>query len=176
MKAIVLVDCQQDFFPPNGALAVPESDTIRPVLAKITKMAKEDNIPIIKTMDCHDTNDPEFKVFPPHCVEGTEGQASIVECAANKAVVFNKKTYDVFHNELGSQEIDGWLKKNKITEVWVAGVCTEICVLATVKGLCKRGITTYVFQNAIHYLKKEDGEKAIKEMKEFGAHFAVAKL
>lgn len=57
---------KNDFFPPKGALAVPEADTIRPVLAKITEMAKDYGIHIIKTMDCHEINDPEFKVFPPH--------------------------------------------------------------------------------------------------------------
>lgn len=184
-KAIMLVDCQNDFFPPNGALAVPNADVIQPILAKITEMAKEDNILLIKTMDCHDTNDPEFKVFPPHCVAETTGQASIFECAANKAVVFNKKTYDVFHPELGSQEIDGWLKKNKVTEVFVAGLVGNICVEAAVTGLLHRGIKVYVFENAVVWMNLEAGifckgadnkEQSVKRMREAGAHFAVAKI
>jgi nicotinamidase/pyrazinamidase len=174
-KIIVLVDCQNDFFG-GGALVVPNADEIRPVLAKITKMAKEDNIPLIKTMDCHDVNDTEFKVFPPHCVVETSGQASIVECAANKAVIFNKKTYDVFHPELGSLEIDEWLKKNKVKEAWVAGVATDWCVKAAVIGLCKHGIKVYVFENAIMGIDEKACEESKKEMRAAGASFAVAKL
>jgi len=174
-KVIVLVDCQNDFFF-GGTLAVPNTDKIRPVLAKITEMVKEDNILLIKTMDCHDVNDPEFKIFPPHCITETSGQASIIECAANKAVVFNKKTYDVFHPELGSKEIVDWLKKNKITDAWIAGVATDYCVKAAVLGLCKLGIKTYVFENAIAGVAPETTEVAIKEMRAAGAHFAVAKL
>ena len=184
-RAIVIVDAQNDFFPPNGALAVPNADKIRTNLAKITEMAKDDNILLIKTMDCHDTNDPEFKVFPPHCVAETTGQASILECAANKAVVFNKKTYDVFHPELGSKEIDEWLKKNKVTEVFVAGLVGNICVEAAVMGLLRRGIKVYVFENATVWMELEKGifcegadnkELSVKRMKKAGVYFAVAKL
>jgi nicotinamidase/pyrazinamidase len=175
MKAIMLVDCQVDFFQ-GGNLAVPNADSIRPVLKEITDMAKDYKIPLIKTMDCHEANDEEFKVFPPHCVKETVGQASIRECASNSAVTFNKKTYDVFHPTLGNSEIEGWLKDNKITEVWVAGVATDWCVKAAVLGLRKLGINTYVFTNAIMGIDDNACGKAIYEMQKAGAHMAVAKL
>jgi len=168
-KAILLIDCQKDFFE-GGALAVPNSNTIRPVLEKITILAKDSKIPLLKTMDTHTTNDPEFKV------DGTEGHASIIECSSKRCTTFNKSTFDVFHPELGNKEFEVWLKKHKIKTVYVAGVATDYCVKAAVIGLCKRGITTYVFENAIAGVDEETTKQAKIEMKNAGALFAVARL
>lgn len=175
MKAFLFVDCQNDFFP-GGNLAVETADEIRPTLKKLIKLAKEDNIPILKTMDCHVTNDEEFKKFPPHCIEGTEGYKSIEETDVDGAVIFNKQTYDVFDKKLGNKDITKWLKDNKITEVWVSGVVDSICVRAAVLGLLRLGITTYVFKNAIAGLDELSTKEAIDEMKKNGALMATVGL
>lgn len=184
MKAFLFVDCQNDFFS-GGKLAVETANKIRPTLKKLIKLAKEENIPILKTMDCHVTNDEEFKTFPPHCVEGTEGYKSIEETDVEGAVIFNKQTYDVFDKKLGNKNITKWLKDNKVTEVWVSGVVGNICCEAAVNGLLKMGITTYVFKNATVWMDMERGifcndidnrEKSITRMKKNGALMATAKL
>lgn len=176
MKVILFVDCQQDFMNRDGALYVPGSDEIKPVLDKITKLAKDEKIPILKTMDCHIPNDKEFQDFPPHCIAETVGQASIIETAAVKAITFNKKTYDIFHKELGSPEFEPWLKKHKVTEVWACGVATDWCLKFAVIGILNLGINVYIFQNAISGVDEDASKKAIKEMCRQGAHLAIAKL
>lgn len=182
-KAFLFVDCQNDFF--GGALPVPGAENIRHVLAKLNKLAKEENIPILKTMDCHTIDDDEFKVFPKHCVEDTEGQASIIETSAKNAIIFNKKTYDIFDKNLGNSKFESWINDNKITEIWVSGVVGNICVEAAVLGLLKRGIRVYIFKNAITWMDMEKGifcndidnrEKSITRMKKAGALIAVVKL
>jgi len=179
MKVFVDVDTVNDFFA-NGALPVPNADTIRPILAKITILAKEDKIPVLKFNDCHDGKEPEMiptgGPFPLHCLKETSGAASIIETANNKAVVFEKRTYDAFDRNLGNPDIEGWLNKNNITEAWVYGVTTDWCVRAAVLGLCKRGIRTYVFENAIMGIDDKASADAKKDMRAAGALFAVAKL
>lgn len=165
---------------PDGALYVPGAENLKTILGKLTDLAKDEKITVIKTMDCHDGSEPEMTtmggIFPLHCMKETAGQASIIETANNKAVVFEKRCYDVFAKELGNKDIEQWLKKNKVTEAWVYGVATDYCVKAAVLGLCKLGIKTYVFENAIAGVATETTEGAIKEMRAAGAHFAVAKL
>jgi len=68
------------------------------------------------------------------------------------------------------------LKDNNVHEAWVYGVATDFCIRAAVLGLCRLGITTYVFENAIAGVNPETTEVAIKEMRAAGAHMAVAKL
>lgn len=176
MKVFIDVDTQCDFMNPDGALYVPGAENIKDILAKITKLAKDEKIPILKTLDCHTSNDKEFNVFPPHCIEGTFGQASIRETSSNNAIFFPKATYDIFDKELGNPLFEKWLTNNKVTIAYVYGVATEICVLAAVLGLRKRNITTYVFKNAIMGIDENACEEAIKKMQKAGAYLVVAKL
>lgn len=188
MKVFVDVDTLGDFFE-GGALPVPDADEIRPTLAKITKFAKSQKIPILKFNDSHDGTEPEMKAnggpFPSHCMSGTEGAASIRETSCKNAVIFEKQTYDVFDSSLGNKKVNTWLKENKVTEAWVYGVVGNICVEAAVMGLLKRGIRVYIFKNAITWMDMEKGifcndidnrEKSITRMKKAGALVAVAKL
>lgn len=176
MKVFVDVDTQCDFMNNDGALYVPGAEEIKPLLKKITKIAKDEKIPVLKTMDWHEANDKEFSQFPPHCVKETDGAASIRETSNKKAIIFEKQTFDVFDKKLGNKNFKKWLEENKVNEVWLYGVCSEICVKATVLGLLKMGINVFVFENAIKSLTEEGAINAKEEMKKAGAFFAIASL
>jgi len=189
MKIFVDVDTQGDFVNPDGALAVPNAETIRPILANLTKLAKDQDIPIIKTMDEHDGSEPEMSCnggpFPLHCMEGTEGQASIIETGTKKAKIFTKKCYNVFDEKLGNPYIANWLRDNKVTEAWVYGLVGNICVEAAVMGLVGHGIKTFVFENAVVWMDLDEGifvkgpdnkEQSVARMRKAGAIFAQARL
>jgi nicotinamidase/pyrazinamidase len=179
MRVMIDVDTLNDFFE-GGALPVPSANEIRPMLKKLTKLAKDEKIPVLKICDAHDGTEPEMLVnggmFPLHCLKETEGAATIRETAHSKAIVFEKQTYDVFDKKLGNKNFEKWLTDNKVTESWVYGVATEICVKAAVLGLRKLGITTYVFKDAIKGIDEKNVEKAIQEMKNAGALFAESKI
>src|SRR5579884_723907 len=75
MKTVFFdVDTQLDFLYPAGALYVPSAKEMIPALAKLTHFAVENRIQIISTADAHTEDDPEFKIWKPHCVAGTAGQ------------------------------------------------------------------------------------------------------
>ena len=71
MKTVFFdIDTQIDFLYPAGALYVPGAEQILPAVAELNRRAPL----VISTMCTHSEDDPEFKVYPHHCVAGTTGQ------------------------------------------------------------------------------------------------------
>ena len=78
--------------------------------------------------DHHDPDDLEFKMFPPHAIEGTVETEIIPELAEYPGEVIPKKRFSAFYGTtLGERLIQ--LKPEKVI---VCGVCTDICVCHTV--------------------------------------------
>src|ERR1700683_5504186 len=75
MKTVFFdVDTQIDFMYPAGALYVPGAENVVGEIAALKRFADSQGIPLVSTMDAHSEDDPEFRVWPPHCVVGTAGQ------------------------------------------------------------------------------------------------------
>ena len=71
------IDTQRDFLEESGALFVPGSQSIIANLDRLTRTAASRRIPVLATACCHTPEDPELRLFPPHCMAGTEGQRRI---------------------------------------------------------------------------------------------------
>jgi nicotinamidase/pyrazinamidase len=65
------IDSQLDFLYPSGALYVPGAERIVPAIARLNRYASQHGIPVVSTTDAHTENDPEFRIWPHHCVAGT---------------------------------------------------------------------------------------------------------
>ncbi|MCK4369303.1 MAG: nicotinate phosphoribosyltransferase [Dehalococcoidales bacterium] len=85
--------------------------------------------------DHHAPDDPEFNMFPPHCIEGTAEAEVIPELAKYKGEVIPKRTYSSFFGT----SLEEKLKKLKPEKLIVCGVCTHICVLYAVADARIRG-------------------------------------
>src|SRR5271154_2632624 len=107
------IDTQLDFMAPAGALYVPGAEKIIDRIAVLNRYAASQSIPVISSVDAHSEDDPEFKIWPHHCVVGTTGQqkcaVTLLEkrtvvpngpCAAAGAqqIILEKQTIDVFSN------------------------------------------------------------------------------
>ena len=78
--------------------------------------------------DHHTPDDPEFKMFPPHCIEGTPEAEVIPELAQYQGEVIPKRRFSAFFDTpLGEK-----LSQFKPERLIICGVCTDICVLHTV--------------------------------------------
>ena len=69
------VDSQLDFLYPAGALYVPRGRADRArhhAPQPLRRRAPASRL--ISTVDAHAENDPEFKIWPHHCIAGTWGQ------------------------------------------------------------------------------------------------------
>jgi len=80
------VDTQVDFMKADGKLYVPDSESIIPVVARLTEYAHARRVRIIASSDDHMPGDRELsttpdwqETFPDHCMRGTPGQLKIAE-------------------------------------------------------------------------------------------------
>jgi nicotinamidase/pyrazinamidase len=156
VKTVFLdIDTQMDFLYPAGALYVPGAEKLAGVLGELTQHAAANRIPLVSTTDAHSEDDPEFKIWPPHCVAGTAGQQksgvtllprryvltgapdALDRDAALTAqqIVVEKHHVDPFNNPNLTRLLD-LLEAERYV---VYGVVTEVCVANAVRGLLEIG-------------------------------------
>jgi nicotinamidase/pyrazinamidase len=173
------VDTQVDFMLPAGRLYVPGAEQLIPNLARLMRWARAHNIIILSTADAHALDDPEFALWPPHCVVGTPGQQRIPETQFPDAVVVPNRpgafvpaaTWpsqiiiekpDYF--SMTNPNFDVILKALGPRRFVVFGVATEYCVRADALALRQRGLPVDLVTDAIKPITEEGGRQALEEM------------
>jgi nicotinamidase/pyrazinamidase len=180
------VDVQRDFVLPGGKLYVPGAEKLLPNIRRLTDAARQGKVFLVSHGDFHAPDDPEFKIFPPHCVKGTSGSELVPEAVTEnisrvpndpdaklpddlnryQQILLEKQTLSIFESRHADDLVN---KLGTKAEFVVFGVVTEYCVSFAVKGLLQRGRRVAVVTDAIATLKKEEGEKAIAEFARLGA-------
>jgi nicotinamidase/pyrazinamidase len=182
------IDTQIDFMDPAGKLYVPGAEEIIPHLVRLMAYARERNIPVLSSADAHTPGDPEFKIWPPHCVVGSRGQQRIEETLLPGAMTIPArsrpfippKTWpsqiiiekDAYDTEANSQ-FDPILNALGPRRYVVFGVATEYCVRADVLSLRRRNKPVEVVVDAIKPITEEGGRKALEEMTAAGARLVT---
>lgn len=147
MKALLVVDMLKDFIEKGGALDCgEEARRIIPfVREKVDEFHRRGEL-VVFIRDSHRPDDPEFQMFPPHCVKGTRGAEVIDELDVKPGDVTVEKTrYSAFYGT----ELEKILKERGITEAHVVGVCTSICVMDTVGDLRNRDYRVIVYRDGV---------------------------
>lgn len=168
---------------------VPGAEKLIPNLKRLVDLARQGRIFLISTTDAHTPDDPEFRDWPPHCVQGTPGQQKIPETMtdcflvvpndsgfrlpedlrAYKQLILEKQTLDDFDNP----QADRLLRRlGRDVEFAVFGVVTEYCVRLAAKGLLDRGCRITLVCDAIETLAEADGRRTLDELVERGARLA----
>ena len=80
------VDVQADFMLPGGKLYVPGAEKLLPNIRRLTDAARQGRVFLVSHGDFHPPDDPEFKIFPPHCVRDTPGAELVPEALTEKVV------------------------------------------------------------------------------------------
>lgn len=186
MKVLVVVDMQNDFI--SGSLGTSEAQAI--VDNVVRKIDTFDGDMICTTQDTHGDNyldTQEGRLLPiPHCKIYTDGHRlhSDIEAALlrrmDKAETINQ---GFMKTSFGSPEMGNYLHQmdaqERITEVVLIGLCTDICVISnalllkaflpeatiTVDASCCAGVTPESHQRALDTMKVcqinvVDGESA----------------
>jgi nicotinamidase/pyrazinamidase len=180
------VDVQVDFMLPGGKLYVRGAEKLLPNIRRLVDLARQGRVFLASHGCFHTPDDPEFKIFSPHCVKGTAGAELVPEALAEKVarvpneaeaklpedlfvyqqILLEKQTVNIFE----SRHADALLERlGSKAEFIVFGVATEYCVSFAAKGLLERGRSVAVVRDAIEPLKPEDGEKTIAELERMGA-------
>ena len=117
--------------------------------------------------DHHDPDDPEFKMFPPHCIAGTAEAEVIPELARYEGEMIPKRRYSAFFDT----PLEEKLRKLKPEKLIVCGVLTDICVLHTVADArnrdyevevptdCVASVDEKVHHTALEHIEKVLGAK-----------------
>jgi nicotinamidase/pyrazinamidase len=198
--ALVVVDVQNDFLP-NGALGVQEGDTIIPLINELVKLKFD---LILASQDFHPPHHCSFAstwkkkpkerilidgitqmLWPDHCVQGTFGvefssklDTSHFAHVAHKGVDPAVDSYSIFFDNqrrraTGLEEV---LKKNAITDLYIAGLATEYCVFYSVIDAIQLGFKAHVVVDACRGINIAPGdtEKALRTMQLHGAELVTS--
>jgi nicotinamidase/pyrazinamidase len=163
------IDSQLDFMFPAGALYVPGAETIVARIAALNRHAASHGIPLISTMDAHSENDPEFAIYPHHCVAGTLGQRKVASTMVGQMIV-EKKKLDPFSNPRLEIILDGLAADRYV----VYGVVTEICVRLMAEGLMRFGRPVDVVVDAIRPLSESAGKHWLDQFRAAGGNLITS--
>jgi nicotinamidase/pyrazinamidase len=172
MRTLLIIDVQNDFMP-GGSLAVPQGDTIVPVINQIQH--KFDLI--VATQDWHPKNHGSFAsqypeknpfekiilrgleqtLWPDHCVQGSAGaefhpklNTYSIETIFRKGTDPTLDSYSAFfdNNHDKSTGLAGYLREKKISEVYFCGLCADICVYVSIKDALDAGFACCLIEDA----------------------------
>ena len=147
MQALLVIDMLNDFVKKGSVLDCGNrARRIIPFIRrKIEEFHRKRGL-VIFVCDSHRPDDREFELFPRHSVEGTEG-ARIVDGlpVGPKDIIIKKTRYSAFFKT----GLDRALRKHRVGQVQVVGVCTSICVMDTVGDLRNRDYPVIVYRAGV---------------------------
>lgn len=194
MKALILVDIQNDFLP-GGALPAPDGDAIIPI---VNRLQPHFDL-VVATQDWHPANHGSFAanhpgkepgdridldgleqiLWPVHCVQNSDGAAFAPDLDLSRVrKVFQKGTearvdsysgfFDNGHRR--STGLGDYLETQGVKEVGIVGLATDYCVKFTALDARKLGFATTVLIDACRGVNQEPGdvEAAVAEMQNAG--------
>lgn len=195
MKALIIVDVQNDFCP-EGRLAVKEGDQIVDPINQL--MMKEKYDLIVATLDWHPKNHKSFAsnnnaqvfsmgalngqpqvMWPDHCVQNSVGAQLHPRLNTNQINHFITKgtnpevdSYSGFfdNDKKSSTGLNDILLKYGVQEVDVVGLALDYCVKATAEDAKKLGYKTNVLVDLTRAVNMSagDDQKAVADLKAQG--------
>ena len=197
MKALLLVDLQNDFTPgePGGALAVPNGHE---VIAVANRLMPGCDV-VVATQDWHPPGHKSFAsehpgasvgqvitwkgldqvLWPDHCVQGTVGaefcaglNMDEVDKVVRKGTDPDIDSYSGFFDN-GHRKATGLsdlLRKRGVDGVDVLGLATDYCVRFTALDAVREGFDTRVLLEGCRGVELNPGdcERAIEDMRQAG--------
>ncbi len=194
MKALILVDIQNDFLP-GGALAVPRGDEVIPV-ANASQVRFDLTV---ATQDWHPADHGSFAtnhpgrhtgevielnglrqiLWPVHCVQQSHGAALATQLDTRHIQkVFQKgmdpqiDSYSGFFDNGRCKDtgLADYLRSSGVEEVYLMGLATDYCVKFTALDAVSLGFRTHLIADGCRgvNLNPEDVGRAVEEMRQKG--------
>ncbi len=198
MRALILVDIQNDFLP-GGALAVPHGDEVISVANNLAAKKGQLFDLVVATQDWHPTNHGSFAsnnagkkigemgelnglaqvMWPNHCVQNTKGaefasqlNVKSVDHVVRKGTDTGIDSYSGFfdNGHKKSTGLGDYLKSKGVKDVVVLGLATDYCVKFTALDAKQLGFNTTLVTDGSRAvnLSPDDEKKAIEEMRHAG--------
>ncbi len=158
---VLVVDMLRGFLEEGYPLSCGEdARSIIPNIQRLLERETARGSKIFFISDNHDADDLEFKMFPPHCVNGTPETEVIPELAKFPGEVISKKRYSGFFDT----ELEQKLAQIKPDRIIVCGVLTDICVLHTVADARNRDYNVEVPVDCVAALDEDTQRFALSHI------------
>ncbi len=183
MKALIIVDVQNDFLE-TGALPVPDASQIIPIINNL--QSKFDIV--VCTQDWHPDSHKSFytnhqnknafdiidleglkqTLWPPHCIQSTDGAALAATLNTNSVNTIIRKGY---HEAIDSYSaffdngkrahtgLDGFLKSFDVQSVYVCGLAADYCVYYTAMDALQLDYKTFIIDDTVKAIDQDDYKK-----------------
>jgi nicotinamidase/pyrazinamidase len=174
-EALLIIDYQNDFAAPDGALSVAGGEDIAERINHLAKAGGYDLV--VATRDWHPADHNSFTerggIWPVHCVQGTTGaelHPSLDQ--ADVDVIFDKGTNQATdgYSAFETDELGNLLRERGIDKLTVVGLATDYCVKNTAIDAERDGFQVRVDTSAVRGVDVNpgDADRALAEMREAG--------
>jgi nicotinamidase/pyrazinamidase len=177
--ALLIIDFQNDFARPDGALSVPSGDKIAD---RINAHSGSDEYALVlATRDWHPRDHASFEAqggpWPEHCVQGTEGAELHPDLETEPIDDVIDKGRDSGTDGYSGFEATGLadrLRDEGVDEVTLVGLATDYCVKNTALDALREGFAVRIDPTAVRGVDVEagDSERALEELRAAGATVA----
>lgn len=159
--ALVVVDMQNDFAHPDGALFVPDAEKSIPKIKALLEKARSAGARVVFTQDWHAEDDPEFQIWPRHAVAGTWGAEIVQQLAPLPGETrIQKLRYDAFYGT----PLEHLLRLWDVRHVVVVGTVANICVLHTAGSAALRWFDVVLPEDGTSALTPFDLAAALRQV------------
>lgn len=174
--ALLVIDMQNDFLLSDAPVPAPGGVELVPVISGLAEACRQAGYPVVFTQEMHRADMSDFGIEldfePPHCLEGTPGMQVVsgLEPRPGDILIQRKRRYDAF---LGT-DLDLALRTRGVENVLVTGVCTDICVIATVHHARNLDYRCVVLRDAVAGTSPERHRAALLCMEHVFAKVATS--
>jgi nicotinamidase/pyrazinamidase len=178
-RALIIVDYQNDFARPDGALSVPGGEEIADAINRHSGSGNYDLV--LATRDWHPTDHGSFAAqggpWPPHCVQETDGAALHPALDAQPIDGIVDKGQDRGTEGYSGFEATGLaerLRDEGIDALTIVGLATDYCVKNTALDALREGFAVRVDPAAVRgvEVKPGDSDRALEALRAAGATVA----
>lgn len=200
MQALILIDIQNDFLP-GGALAVPDGDCVIPVANALLELPFSLKL---ATRDFHPEGHGSFAsthnqspgetvelagvqqvLWPDHCIQGTVGSQLAAPLKIEKIdQIFHKGTdplidsYSAFFDNARKKStgLEQYLKERNISDLFLAGLATDYCVIFSALDALDLGFSTTIISDGCRGIDLHPGdcERALQNFESKGGKIVSA--
>jgi nicotinamidase/pyrazinamidase len=195
MKALIIVDLQNDFLP-GGSLPVPQGDEVIPLANELQRHFAL----IVATQDWHPPDHGSFAanhkgkkpgdriildgieqiLWPVHCVQNTHGaeftpsfDTSRIDRVFHKGIDPLIDSYSTFFDNARRRHtgLAHYLKERSIKDIYLLGLALDYCVNYSALDARQLGLNTHVIVDGCRGIELQSGDidRALNEMKRAGA-------
>ena len=173
--AILIVDIQNDFCDERGAFAkmglnIKNIQKMTPKLINFIEKARKANLKIIysKQIESDEVSPENLKaIFKqeiiPVCSPNSWGSEFYKINPNSKEIIIEKYTYDVFSNP----KLENILRENKIKDLIICGVTTDLCIDSTVRSAFTKGYNIIIPKDLIATVNQKIQKPFLKTFGEF---------